>query len=80
MFVLQQELPTKRFDEDLKKRFSNTYKFSNHDINRFPLLLQNVIYSYNYMDGWEKFNEVLPAKEDFYSNRVYLSIVYLLKS
>ena len=23
------------FDENLKKQFANTYKFSNHDINKF---------------------------------------------
>ena len=28
----------RKFDEDLRKRFVNTYKFSNHDINRFILL------------------------------------------
>ena len=29
----------KKFDENLKKHFANTYKFSNHDINTFVLLL-----------------------------------------
>ena len=29
----------KKIDENLKKRFFNTYKFSNHDINKFILLL-----------------------------------------
>ena len=28
------------FDENLKIRFLNTYKFSNHGINKFILLLQ----------------------------------------
>ena len=25
----------KNFDENLERRFANTYKFSNHDINKF---------------------------------------------
>ena len=52
-----------------KKRFKNTFKFSNNDINKFILLLRKVAYPYNKMDNWEKFNEItLPEKEDFYSN------------
>ena len=47
----------------------NTYKFSNHDNNKFILLLQKDVYRYEYMDDWEKFNETsLPVKEDFYSH------------
>ena len=58
------ELP-KNFDEKLKNRFSNTYKFSNHDVNKFILLLQKVVYPYEYMDDWERFSETsLPDKED----------------
>ena len=30
----------KKFDENLKKRFFNAYKFSNPDINKFILMLQ----------------------------------------
>ena len=43
------------------------YKFSDHDINKFILLLWNV-YPNEYMDDWEKFNDTLTEKEDFYSN------------
>ena len=43
------------FDEKWKKRFLNTCKFSNHDNNKFNLLLQRGIYPYEYMDDWEKF-------------------------
>ena len=33
------------------------------------LLLRKGVYSYEYMDDWEKFNEtILPEKEEFYSN------------
>ena len=30
------------FDENLKKKFLNKFKFSNHDINKFILLLRKV--------------------------------------
>ena len=50
-------------DEELKKRFKNTFKFSNNDINKFILLLRKGVYLYEYMDEWEKFNEAsLPEK------------------
>ena len=31
---------SKKLDEKLKKRFKNTFKFSNNDINKFILLLR----------------------------------------
>ena len=56
----------KKFDEDLKKWFANTYKFSNHDIKKFLLLLRIGVYPYEYMDQREKFNETqLPEKRRF---------------
>ena len=56
----------KKFDENLKKLFFNTYKSSNHDINKAILLLQKRVYYYEYMDDWKKFNPIsLPQKEDF---------------
>ena len=56
----------KKFDENLKKNFFNTYKFSNHDINMFNLLLHKGIYPYKHMDNWEKFSEtLLPKKKIF---------------
>ena len=59
-----------KFDEKLKKRFLNKYKFSNYDNNKFILLLEKgVYYPYEYMDDWKKFNETpLPEKKYFYSN------------
>ena len=58
-------------DKKLKKRYKNTFMFSNNDINRFILLLRKVVYPYEYMDEWEKFNETsLPEKEEFYSNLI----------
>ena len=58
-----------KFDEKLQEQFFNTYKFSNHDNNKFILWLKKGVYPYEYMDEWEKLNEtLLPGKEDFYSH------------
>ena len=58
-----------KFDGMLKERFFNTYKCSDHDNNKFILLLQKGVYPYKYMDDWEKLNETsLPEKKDFYSH------------
>ena len=58
-----------KFDEKLKERFFNTYKFPNHDNNKFVLLLQKDIYFSEYMNDWEKLNKTsLPEKEDFNSH------------
>ena len=59
----------KKFNKDLSKKLKNTYSFCNNDLNKFILLLRKGVYSYEYMDSWERFNETsLPSKEDFYSN------------
>ena len=56
----------KKFDEKLMKRFANTYKFGNHDINKFVLLLQKGVYLYEYIDDWVNFSETsLPEKKIF---------------
>ena len=56
-------------DEELKKRFKKTFKFSNNDINKFILFLIKVVYPYEYMDEWEKFNEKsFPEKKEFHRN------------
>ena len=31
-------------------------------------MLKKGVFPYEYMDEWEKFNERLPGKEEFYSN------------
>ena len=52
-----------KFDEKWNEGFFNTYKFCNHDKSKFILLLQKGVYSYEYMDDSEKFNEtLLPEK------------------
>ena len=57
------------FEETLIKKFKNTYKFCNGDIDKFMLLLRKGIYPYEYMDDWNRFDEKkLPDKSDFYSS------------
>ena len=59
----------KEINKELVERFANTYKFCNNDINKFIILLRKGAYPYEYMDGWNKFNEkIIPSKESFYSN------------
>ena len=59
----------KKFNKELIKRFASTCSFCNNDLNKFILLLRKSVYTYKYMDNWERFNETsLPSKESFYSN------------
>ena len=59
----------KDFNKELIKRFASTYEFCNKDLNKFTLLLRKGVYTYEYMDNWERFNEMsLPNKESFCSN------------
>ena len=59
----------KDINKELIKRFANTYKLCNKDLNKFILSLRKGDYPYEYMDNWEKFDGTsLPNKEVFYSN------------
>ena len=59
----------KDFNKELIQRFANIYEFYNGDLNKFILFLRKGVYPCEYMDSWERFNEIsLPDKEAFYSN------------
>ena len=59
----------KELNKKLVERFANTYKFCDNDLDKFIMLLRKGVYSYEYMDGWDKFNQkIIPIKESFYSN------------
>ena len=50
------------------KNFPTLYKFCNGYLNKFFLLLRKGIYSYEYMNSWERFDEnTIPPKEACYS-------------
>ena len=52
----------------LSKKFLNKCEFCYGDINNFILLLRKGVFSYEYMDSWERFEEAsLPDKKSFYS-------------
>ena len=58
-----------KFDKNLKRGFVNMYKFCNHDIKKFILLLRKDVKPYEYMVDSEKLSQtLLPEKEDFYSH------------
>ena len=64
-----------KIDEELEKRFINTSKFSNNNINKFILFLRKAVYPHDYLEEQEKSNETsLSEKEEFYSN---LNIEYI---
>ena len=59
----------KDFNKELLERFANTYKFCYNDLNKFFMLLRKGIYPYEYIDGWDKFDEkIIPSKVLFNSN------------
>ena len=52
----------------LIEKFPRMHKFCNGNLNKFVMLLRKVVYPYEYMDSWERFNETsLPPKKVFYS-------------
>ena len=62
------ELNNKISQDELIKKFLNTYQLCNKDLNKFELLLRKGIYPYEYMDSWKRFTEEsLTDKESFYS-------------
>ena len=53
----------KTLDENLKKQFFHTHKFSNYDVNRFILLLRKFVYTFEYMNNQEKVNKTSLAEK-----------------
>ena len=54
----------KEFNNELIERFANTYKFCDNDLDKFIMLLRKGVYPYEYIDGWDKFNEkIIPSKK-----------------
>ena len=59
----------KEFNNELIERFANIFKFCDNDFDKFIMLLRKGVYPYEYIDGWDKFNEkIIPSKDSFYSN------------
>ena len=59
----------KEINKELIEKFASIYKFRNNDLNKFVMLFRKDVYPYEYMDGWDKFNETsIPNKESFHSN------------
>ena len=54
--MLQYKLPIK-VCKNLKNEFDYTYKFGNHVINKFTLLLRKGVYPDETIDDWEKFDK-----------------------
>ena len=44
----------KEIDEDLKKKFENTYRLYEADINKLSLMLEKGVYPYQFIDDLEK--------------------------
>ena len=56
------------FDENLKKRFTSTHKFANHDINHFNLMLRKVFIHMNtWMIGKNSMRHHYQKEKEFYS-------------
>ena len=57
------KINNKLSQEELIKKFPNTYQLCNNDHNKFELLLRKGIYPYEYMESWKRFKEQsLPDK------------------
>ena len=52
------------------------YQFCNGNLNKFVLLLRKGVYSYEYMDNWERFNETSLPDKYFYNELNLERITY----
>ena len=57
---------------ELIKKFSNVYQFYNEDTKKFILLLRKGVYPYEYMDTWERVNEISLLDKKSFHNELYL--------
>lgn len=65
----------KKFNENLGKKFKNTYKFCDGNISKFCLMLQIGVCPYEYLDSWQRFNKKsLQDKTVFYNNLIIKNI------
>ena len=62
-FLCNKDCPNK-IDENLKKRFKNTFRCFSSDINKFILLSTEGVYPYEHMDLWKKFDEALVLEKE----------------
>ena len=50
----------------LIEKFPGMHKFCSGILNKFVMLLRKGVYPYEYIDSWERFNEIsLPPKKNF---------------
>ena len=60
---------SRKVSKKLTKKFKNTYRFCNEDIDKFMLLLRKGVYPYDYIDDWSRFDEeTLPDQSDSYNS------------
>ena len=62
----------KDFNNDLINRFACTYEFCNKDINKFIFMLRKELYPYEYMDGWERFDEASLLNKKYFYGSLYM--------
>ena len=56
---------------ELIKKFSTLYEFCNEYSNKFILISKKGVHLYQYMESWERFNEInLADKKAFYSELI----------
>ena len=60
----------------LIKKIPNTYKIYNNGINKFILLLRKGVYPYQYMDSWERFDEISLHDETTFYRELYLKNIF----
>ena len=61
---------------ELIKKIPNTYKIYNNGINKFILLLRKGVYPYQYMDSWERFDEISLHDETTFYRELYLKNIF----